>query len=70
MIRQSTPEQLIDFEPNVSDPRIKPLLFRYRARNFPHTLNETEQLKWQSHLQDYFQIRGETKKIFRGRTPK
>ena len=55
MIRQSTPEQLIDFEPNVSDPRIKPLLFRYRARNFPHTLNESEQLRWQAHLQDYFE---------------
>ncbi|WP_236783590.1 exodeoxyribonuclease I, partial [Aliivibrio fischeri] len=55
IIRQSTPEQLIDFEPNVTDPRIKPLLFRYRARNFPHTLNEAEQLRWHAHLQDYFQ---------------
>jgi exodeoxyribonuclease-1 len=25
------------------------LLFRYRARNFPHTLDESEQQRWQEH---------------------
>ena len=30
----------------------KELLFRYRARNFPQTLNETEQLKWRQHRQE------------------
>ena len=30
-----------------SDPRLQTLLFRYRARNWPETLNEQEQWKWQ-----------------------
>lgn len=34
-----------DFE----DERLDPLLFRYRARNFPHTLLHEEQVKWQRH---------------------
>lgn len=31
------------------DSRLDTLLFRYRARNFPHTLMHDEQLKWQQH---------------------
>lgn len=30
-----------------SDPRLQTLLFRYRARNWPETLNQQEQWKWQ-----------------------
>jgi exodeoxyribonuclease-1 len=29
--------------------RLEELLFRYRARNFPHTLDESEQQRWQEH---------------------
>ncbi|WP_338849660.1 exodeoxyribonuclease I [Massilia sp. W12] len=28
------------------DPRLEELLFRYRARNFPDSLNEAEQMRW------------------------
>lgn len=54
IIRESSPEDLVNFELNVADKRIKPLLFRYRARNFPWTLTEQEQRQWHAHRQDYF----------------
>ncbi|MCG7498833.1 exodeoxyribonuclease I [Vibrio sp. Of7-15] len=54
IIRESSPEDLVNFELNVADKRIKPLLFRYRARNFPWTLTEQEQRHWHAHRQDYF----------------
>ncbi|WP_399680122.1 exodeoxyribonuclease I [Xenophilus sp.] len=31
------------------DPRLEELLFRYRARNFPATLDEAEQARWHAH---------------------
>lgn len=57
IIRQTPAEQLADLDLEYSDARIAPLLFRYRARNYPWTLNENEQLRWQNHCQDYFQSR-------------
>ncbi|WP_194435090.1 exodeoxyribonuclease I [Vibrio fluminensis] len=57
IIRQTPAEQLADLDISFSDPRIEPLLFRYRARNFPWTLSEQEQQKWMNHSRDYFQSR-------------
>ncbi|MGF1736804.1 exodeoxyribonuclease I [Photobacterium satsumensis] len=55
-IIQKTPEaELGKLELNVSDKRIKPLLFRYRARNFPMTLDFQEQQQWKHHCQDFFE---------------
>ncbi len=48
-LRQLGPEQLADKRPAFADKRLDELLFRYRARNFPHTLSEAEQQQWQSH---------------------
>lgn len=31
------------------------MLFRYRARNFPLTLTDSEQQKWQAHCQNRIQ---------------
>ncbi|WP_375753898.1 exodeoxyribonuclease I [Vibrio sp. HN007] len=55
IIRQTAPEHLAALDISYSDPRIEPLLFRYRARNFPSTLSETEQVKWTNHCRDYFE---------------
>ncbi|MFD2179652.1 exodeoxyribonuclease I [Veronia pacifica] len=55
IIRETSPENLAGFELNVSDKRIAPLLFRYRARNFPWTLSDDEQQKWHHHRRDYFE---------------
>ena len=55
IIRETPPEDLAGLELNVEDKRIKPLLFRYRARNYPMTLDFKEQQQWKYHCQDYFE---------------
>ncbi|MCP4429831.1 MAG: exodeoxyribonuclease I [Gammaproteobacteria bacterium] len=46
------PEQLADWSENsFHDRRLNTLLFRYRARNFPHSLNGDESLRWQRFCQ-------------------
>ena len=46
-VRLSDPEQLGKDAWPFDDARLPELLFRYRARNFPHTLSEQEQQRWQ-----------------------
>ncbi|WED23288.1 exodeoxyribonuclease I [Vibrio sp. JC009] len=55
IIRQTNPEHLAALDISFEDDRIAPLLFRYRARNFPHTLTQDEQIKWAAHCRDYFE---------------
>ncbi|RWX57199.1 exodeoxyribonuclease I [Photobacterium chitinilyticum] len=55
IIRETAPEELAKLELNVDDKRIRPLLFRYRARNYPMTLDFKEQQQWKHHCQDYFE---------------
>lgn len=46
-VRLSDPEQLGKEAWPFDDARLPELLFRYRARNFPHTLSLQEQQRWQ-----------------------
>ncbi len=47
-----TPDQLVTFDADqFSDPRLRVLFFRYRARNYPQTLNADEALRWQRFCQ-------------------
>ncbi|MGR5262907.1 exodeoxyribonuclease I [Photobacterium damselae] len=55
IIRETAPEELANLQLEVADKRIKPLLFRYRARNYPMTLSYEEQTRWKHHCQDYFE---------------
>ncbi len=55
IIRNSTPEQLASLDIEFEDERIAPLLFHYRARHYPWSLNEQEQRRWQSHCREYFE---------------
>ncbi|MFZ4480307.1 MAG: exodeoxyribonuclease I [Rhodoferax sp.] len=48
-LRQSTPEQLARARPAFDDARLAELLWRYRARNFPHSLSAQEQQAWEQH---------------------
>ncbi|MBX2839590.1 MAG: exodeoxyribonuclease I [Gammaproteobacteria bacterium] len=50
-IRQAQPHQLSQFANLFDDPRYNELLFRYRGRHFPDTLNEEENIDWQDHRQ-------------------
>ncbi len=44
-----TGEQLASKRPVFADARLDEIFFRYRARNFPATLNEVEQSQWREH---------------------
>ncbi len=49
LVRNTEAAHLAALEPAFKDPRLTPLLFLYRARNYPETLNESELVKWQEH---------------------
>jgi exodeoxyribonuclease-1 len=51
-LRGLSPQALADKRPAFADPRLDELLFRYRARNFPETLDAAEQGQWQAHCAD------------------
>jgi exodeoxyribonuclease-1 len=48
-LRTEAPTKLAALRPSFEDERLAHLLFRYRARNFPHTLAEEEQQAWEEH---------------------
>jgi exodeoxyribonuclease-1 len=47
-VRRATPAQLASQSFDFVDKRLEVLLFRYRARNFQHTLSLVEQQQWQA----------------------
>ncbi|WP_298439075.1 exodeoxyribonuclease I [uncultured Ferrimonas sp.] len=49
LIRTTAAENLAAINPQFDDPRLEPLFFLYRGRNFPYTLSEAEQHKWHQH---------------------
>lgn len=51
-LRGLEPEALARQRPVFRDRRLDELLFRYRARNFVHTLSEEESARWQAHRRD------------------
>ncbi|MCC5824716.1 exodeoxyribonuclease I [Alkalimonas sp.] len=51
-LHQLSPQQLEVQAPLFSDDRLNQMLFRYRARNYPASLNEQEMLQWQQYCVD------------------
>jgi exodeoxyribonuclease-1 len=51
-IRNTSAEGLSELNPNFDDPRLPEMLFRYRARNFPETLNDKENQQWQTYCRN------------------
>ena len=47
LIRTAAPDTLGQLNLSFEDPRLKEMLFRYRARNYPYTLTPEEQSRWQ-----------------------
>jgi exodeoxyribonuclease-1 len=47
-IRSLSPAQLANSTFTFTDNRLTEMLFRYRARNYPDTLNAEEQQRWRS----------------------
>jgi exodeoxyribonuclease-1 len=50
-ILRSTPQELTSFPLVFDDQRLPEMLFRYRARNWPQTLNKDEQERWEEYRQ-------------------
>jgi exodeoxyribonuclease-1 len=50
-IRQTAPEKLGSFKADFVDGRLEEMLFRYRGRNYPNTLNSEELQQWQQFCQ-------------------
>ncbi len=48
-LREMTEQQLKQASPSFQDARLEELLFRYRARNFPDSLNADEREHWLQH---------------------
>ncbi|HTH44089.1 MAG TPA: exodeoxyribonuclease I [Oxalicibacterium sp.] len=48
-LRALPPERLAQAQSAFDDVRLEELLFRYRARNFPHTLSIEETAQWEAH---------------------
>ena len=46
-VRNANAEDLADLNPNFTDERLSELLFRYKARQFPESLSETEHQRWE-----------------------
>jgi exodeoxyribonuclease I len=53
-LRQLSETELATADFNFQDKRIPEMLFRYRARNYPNSLNEAERLKWNSYRKNKF----------------
>lgn len=52
ILHSLTPEQLATHPFQFQDERLATLLFRFRARNYPNTLTNEEQQKWQQYCQN------------------
>jgi exodeoxyribonuclease-1 len=57
IIRQTEPNNLAALDISFADERIEPLLFRYKARHYPWTLDESEQQKWANHCREFYESR-------------
>ncbi|MDO5343722.1 MAG: exodeoxyribonuclease I [Candidatus Saccharibacteria bacterium] len=47
-VRSANAKELADFHPAFQDERLAALLLHYKARNFPQSLSDTEQIAWES----------------------
>lgn len=48
-LRALSPEAMATANPSFSDARLEEIFWRYRARNFPHTLSAEEVQRWEEH---------------------
>lgn len=52
IILQTEPQNLPALDLTFQDPRLEALLFRFRARNYPNTLTDSEQQRWLEHRRE------------------
>jgi len=51
-VRMASPAELAQAPPSFTDPRYRELLFRYRARNWPDSLDPVEARRWEAFRHD------------------
>jgi exodeoxyribonuclease-1 len=51
-VRKSPPDELAALTEHFREPRYRELLFRYRARNWPESLNADDYERWRQHCRD------------------
>jgi len=49
IIRSASPEKLASLGLEFEDARLPEMLFRYRARNYPDTLDAQERMRWEGY---------------------
>lgn len=49
ILRTLSPQEMVNHGLKFSDDRVEKLLFHYRARHYPETLNRAEQIRWQKY---------------------
>jgi exodeoxyribonuclease-1 len=49
LVRSTSPEKLARLDLEFEDVRLPEMLFRYRARNYPDTLDAQEKMRWESY---------------------
>lgn len=54
-MRSANPQELKKFQPGFSDKRLQDLVLRYKARNYPASLSETERSEWETWRQSRLQ---------------
>lgn len=52
IIRKTLPQNLPALDLTFEDPRMEPLFFRYKARNYPGILSLEEQHRWVNHRRE------------------
>ncbi|WP_367154133.1 exodeoxyribonuclease I [Methylomonas sp. HYX-M1] len=57
-IRQTPPARLAELNLQFTDTRLAQMLFRYRARNYPHTLSDAERAAWRAFRRQRLQVDG------------
>ena len=48
-VRAADANDLADFHPDFADERLAELLLRYKARQFPESLSESERIEWEAY---------------------
>jgi exodeoxyribonuclease-1 len=62
-VRAAKPEQLMEFQAKLRDKRLKELLSRYKARNYPKSLTDDERAAWEAFCQKRLADGGEQSRL-------
>ncbi len=62
-LRRLTATELATAEFNFKDDRIPEMLFRYRARNYPQSLSDSERSRWDEYRRDKFKKKEDNKSL-------